>query len=153
MLLDLDGERIRRKKNVLMILMYLNNITNDFVQNCLKVTHVNSLSGITVKSSMWSSTKIRGNKIWWKKEKKLNFALSLINNAVLNTPVIMSLMSFMFSILPFWNIFPLEYSVLQFFLKKHAEYDSTLPSKEKVNYFLCLDACDRTVFSHSPLPH
>lgn len=70
MLLDLDGERVRRKKkNVFMILMHLNSITNNFVQNCLKVTHVNSLSRITVRSSIWSSTKIRGNKIWWIKKK------------------------------------------------------------------------------------
>lgn len=153
-LLHLDGERVKRKKTpVLMILLYLNNITNNFAQNCLKVTHVNLLCRITVRSSFWSSTEINRQQGLVKKRKQIgSFALSLINNAVLNTRVVMSLMSFMFCILPFSNVFTLDYSML-FYWKKHAEYDSILPSQEKVNYFLCLDACDRTVCKHSPLPH
>lgn len=41
----------KKKRIVFIILMFLHNVTNNFVQKCLKMPHVNSLSRITVRSS------------------------------------------------------------------------------------------------------
>lgn len=99
-----------KKKN-----MYLNNTTNNFVQNCLKVTHVNSLGRITVRRIFYLI--IHRNKrqqgVVKKREQIGNFALSLTNNAALNTIVVMSLMFLMVKISSPWNI-----QYFKFFLKK-----------------------------------
>lgn len=100
-------EKKKKKKNCFDYF----DITNNFVEKCLKMPHVNSLSRITVRSSTWSFTEINSELLQGlaKKPKQTNknigsFALSLTNNAILITRVVVS---FMFSILPNEILFPL----------------------------------------------
>jgi len=68
------------------------------------------------------------------------FALSLPNNAALNTIVVMSLrLAFSHNEI----YFPLEFSRFQLFLRKHKESDRTLRSQKKLNYLLQSDNCDK----------